>query len=161
MPPGLDLNININQRDGSGRDAGNAAGLGDGARADALQLLLHLARQAADRGVVEPVRDAALLGLLQSLDGALLLLEVAGVFDLGLDGFEFVADSGTYYRRGRRGRRGFEASVIPSERKARAEGPLPRSPTVFRGFGTPRFLASLGMTEGRFFLLKCRVSLSN
>ena len=95
MAARLDLNVDVDKRDSGGGDAGNAAGLREGARAHALKLFLHLTREAADGGVVEPLGDRALFGLLQALDGALLLLQIAGVFDFDLDGFELVADGGT------------------------------------------------------------------
>ena len=63
-----------------------------GAGANLDQRFLYLAREAADRTVVEPWRNGVLLGLLEALDGALLLQEVAGVLDLSLDRLEFVAD---------------------------------------------------------------------
>src|SRR5215467_4308759 len=59
------------------------------------QLFLHLARKSAHRLVVEPFWNCALLGLLQAFDRALLLQQVAFVLDFGLDGLEFVADSGS------------------------------------------------------------------
>ena len=58
------------------------------------QFLLHFARKAADGTVIEPVWDAALLRLLQTIDRALLLVEISGVFDLSLNGFELIADFG-------------------------------------------------------------------
>ena len=90
--PRLDLDEHVDQRDSGWRDSGNAAGLSQCAGADARQLFIHLAREAADLGVIEPVGDGALLGTLQSLDGFGLLVEVAGVLDFGLDGFQLVAD---------------------------------------------------------------------
>ena len=66
--------------------------MAEGARADLRELLLHFAGEAADRSVVEPFGNGVLLGLLQALDGALLLQEVAFVLDFGFDGLEFVAD---------------------------------------------------------------------
>jgi len=59
---------------------------------EADELLLHLAREAADGGVVEPVGDGLGFGFLEALDGLLLLLEVARVFDFGFDGLEFDPD---------------------------------------------------------------------
>src|ERR1019366_1644449 len=88
----LNLDVHVDQRDGGRRDAGNAAGLAQGAGADARQLFIHLARQAAHSGVVKPVGNEALLRPLQALDGFALLIEVAGVLDLGLDRFQLVAD---------------------------------------------------------------------
>src|SRR5713226_319682 len=91
-PPCLDLDINVNQGDGGGSYPWNARGLAERLRSDMAELLLHLAREAADGPVVEPLRDAALLGLLQAVDGALLLVEIAGIFDFGFECLEFVAD---------------------------------------------------------------------
>src|SRR6266566_5645316 len=68
--------------------------MAQGTRTNFQQLLLHLARQAAYRTIVEPFRDVALLRFLQTLDGPLLLLQIAFVFDFGFHGFEFVADGG-------------------------------------------------------------------
>jgi len=56
------------------------------------QLLLHLARKPADRRVTKPLRYGPLLGFFQAINGALLLLEIAFVFDLGFNGFQFVAE---------------------------------------------------------------------
>ncbi len=64
------------------------------ARTDALELFIHLARKAADLAIVEPVRDQPLLGLLEPLDGFALLVKIAGIFDLGLDGLHLIAGSG-------------------------------------------------------------------
>ena len=90
---GLDFDVHVDQRDGGGRDSGNARGLGEGAGAHLGQLFLHFAGKAADRAVVEPIGDVALLGFLQAIDGALLLSEIACVLDFGFDGLEFVATS--------------------------------------------------------------------
>jgi hypothetical protein len=91
---GLDFDVDVHQRDGGRRDARNARGVAQGARADFEEFLLHLAGEAADGAVVEPVRNGALLGLLEAIDGALLLMEVAGVLDFGLDGLELVSFAG-------------------------------------------------------------------
>src|ERR1035441_1202344 len=91
-PSPLNLDIYVDQRNGRWRHAGNARGLPDRLGDDFAQLLLHFARQPADRLVVEPIRNAALLGLLQPIDGALLLVEVSGIFNLRFDGLELVAD---------------------------------------------------------------------
>ena len=91
--PRLNFDVNIDQRDRGGRDARNAAGLTESARTDARELLVHLARKAADLAVLEPVGNDALLRLLQPLDGLGLLVEVAGVLDFGFDGLELVANS--------------------------------------------------------------------
>src|SRR5579859_107436 len=90
VPPRLDFDIDVNQRNGRRRDTGNARSLRQGARADTLQFFVHLTGEAADRLVIEPFRNGALLGFLQALDGALLLLQIAGIFDGGLHRLEFV-----------------------------------------------------------------------
>src|SRR5438270_12683145 len=64
------------------------------ARADALELFIHLAREAADLGIVEPLGNDPLLGLLETLDGFALLVKIAGVLDLGFDRLHLVAGSG-------------------------------------------------------------------
>ena len=92
MLPRLDLDEDVDQGDGSGGDAGDAAGLSESAGADVHHLLAHLARKAGDLGVVEPVGNGALLGALEALDRLGLLVEIAGVLDFGFDGLEFVAD---------------------------------------------------------------------
>ena len=61
---------------------------------DFAQLLLHFSGKAAHSGVIEPVGNVALLGLLQAIDGSLLLAEIAFVLDFGFYGFEFVASGG-------------------------------------------------------------------
>ena len=91
MLPRLDLDVDVDQRDGRGGDAGDAAGLAQRAWADVHHLFVHLAREAGDLAVIEPVGNRALLGALQPLDGFGLLVEIAGVLDFGLDGLEFVA----------------------------------------------------------------------
>ena len=82
---------NVNQRESRRRDAGNAAGLSERLRAHALQRFAHLARKAADDAVLQPLRDDNGLGRLETRDGLLLLLKVAGKFDLGFDGAGLVA----------------------------------------------------------------------
>ncbi len=89
---GLNFDKHVHQGNGSGGYAGDAAGVGDGAGADFGQRFLHFAGEAADGLVVEPVGDVALLGFLETLDGAGLLLEISGVFDFGFDGLELVAE---------------------------------------------------------------------
>ena len=84
----------MDERERGGRDAGDAAGLADGHGADALEGFAHLAREAADGAVLEPVGDGDGLGGLETRDGLLLLLEVAGEFDFGFDGAGFVAAGG-------------------------------------------------------------------
>ncbi len=89
---GLDFDVDVEQGDGGGGDAGKTRGLTDGLRTQTGELLLHLAREAADGGVVEPFGDGFGLGFLEALDGLLLLLEVAGVLDFGFDRLEFDPD---------------------------------------------------------------------
>ena len=60
---GLDLDENVDQRNRRRGHPGDAARLGEGAWANALQLFVHLAGEAADRGVIKPFGDRALLGL--------------------------------------------------------------------------------------------------
>src|ERR1700751_278903 len=81
----LDLDVHIHQRHRSRRNSRNAASLSQGLRADMLELFFHLARQATDARVIEPIGNVALLSLLQPLYGLLLLIEVTGVLDFGLD----------------------------------------------------------------------------
>ena len=68
--------------------------MAESAGTDLQKFLLHFAGEAADRTIVEPVGNRALLGFLQAIDGALLLGEIAGIFDFGFDGFEVVAFAG-------------------------------------------------------------------
>ena len=82
LPLPLNLDVHIHQRQRGGRDPGNAAGLADRGGADAGKLLLHLAGKTADRAVVEPGGDVALLSLLELVDGLLLLVKIAGVLNL-------------------------------------------------------------------------------
>src|SRR6185437_12372409 len=58
--------------------------------ANALQLFIHLAREAADFAVIEPLRNHALLSLLQAFHGLLLLIEIAGIFNFRLDGLHLI-----------------------------------------------------------------------
>ena len=80
------------------------------------EFLLHLAREPADRTVVEPFGNRVLLGFLQALHGALLLQQVAFVLDLGFDRLEFVADFGRKINhRGHRGHRGISGEEFRRE----------------------------------------------
>ena len=88
------LDRHVDERERGGRDAGDAAGLADGDGADALEGFAHLAREAADGAVLEPVGDGDGFGGFELFDGFLLLLEVAGEFDFGFDGAGFVAAGG-------------------------------------------------------------------
>src|SRR5258706_406158 len=54
--------------------------------------ILHFARQSAHRAVIEPIRNPALLGLLQPFDGTLLLLKISGILDFSFDGLKLVPD---------------------------------------------------------------------
>ena len=53
----LNANRDVNQAQRRGRYAGNAAGLADGDGANPLQRFAHLAREAADGAVVDPLGD--------------------------------------------------------------------------------------------------------
>jgi len=92
-PRALQPNGNVNERERGGRDAGNAAGLADGDRADAFEYFAHLAREAADGAVLDPSGDGDGLGGFELCDGLPLLLEVAGEFDFCFDGAGFVAEA--------------------------------------------------------------------
>ena len=100
----LDFDVDVHQGNGCRSYSGNTAGVAQGSRANFDEFFLHLAGESADRVVIEPLGDTALLGFFQPLDGALLLLEIAFVFDFGFDGFEFVAEfGGKADHRGHRG----------------------------------------------------------
>ena len=73
------------QRDRGWGHAGDAGGMSEGARTDFDQRFLYFAGKSADRAVVEPLRNGALLGFFKPVDGALLLQKIAGVFDFGFD----------------------------------------------------------------------------
>src|SRR5712671_949467 len=89
----LNLNIDMDQRNRRRGYAWYARRVPKRARAHPLQLLIHLAREAADLAVIKPVRDHTLLGLLESLDGLALLVKIAGIFNLSFDSLHFVARS--------------------------------------------------------------------
>src|SRR5260221_10673915 len=91
-PAALDLDINVDQRDRSRSHARNARSLPYRLRDDFSKLLLHFARQSADRTVIEPIRNPALLGLLQPFDGTLLLLKISGILDFSFDRLKLVPD---------------------------------------------------------------------
>src|SRR5581483_994219 len=91
-PLRLNLDVDVHQRNGGWRNTRDSGGMAQRARTDFGQLFLHLAREPAHRAVVEPFGNVALLSFLQPVDGALLLLKIAFVFDLRFDGLEFVAD---------------------------------------------------------------------
>ena len=119
---GLDFDVDVEQGGGGGGDAGETRGLADGLRTELDELVLDLAGEATDGGVVEPVGDGFGLGFLEALDSLLLLLEVAGVLDFGFDRLEFDPDGG--------------------EERMRRPARLGRSPTALRmwapSFGTSR-----------------------
>src|ERR1700744_328150 len=82
----LNFNVDVDERERCGSNAGDAAGLADCLRTDAAELLLHLAGEASDVLVVKPRRDAEALCALQLFDRLALLVEITGVLDLGFDG---------------------------------------------------------------------------
>ncbi len=134
---GLDFEVDVEQGDGGGSDAGKARGLADGLRTKAGELLLHLAREAADGGVVEPVGDGFGFGFLEALDGFLLLLEIAGVLDFGFDRFEFDPD-GARERRCVSAIKRVWTRMVESRAEARSTAPL--KPTA--GLNGPPALAT-------------------
>ena len=71
----LNLDVDIHQRNRGGRHSRNTRRLADGPRTYFRQLLLHFAREPADRVIVEPLGDGMLLGFLQPFHRALLLHE--------------------------------------------------------------------------------------
>ena len=83
------LDIHVDQTHGSGCDTRNAGGLPEGERPDLGELLDHLARQAGDSLVIEPVGDAARFGALHPLHLFFLLRQVTFVFEVGLDATRF------------------------------------------------------------------------
>src|SRR5580704_6535323 len=84
----LDFDIHIDERHRGRRDSGNAAGLAQRLRSHTRELFVHLARQAGDLAVIEPLGNGALLRFLKPLDRLGLLVEIAGVLDLGFDGLQ-------------------------------------------------------------------------
>ena len=93
-PCALQPDGDVDQAERGRRNAGNAAGLADGARPHSLQRFPHLAREAADGAVLEPLGNGDGLGGFELLDGLLLLVEIAGELDLGLDRARLVAQLG-------------------------------------------------------------------
>ena len=81
----------VDEGDGGGGYAGNAGGLAKGERSDPRELFDHLAREAGNLAVLEPVGDAASSGASHSLDLFLLLLKIAFVFEVGVDASRFLA----------------------------------------------------------------------
>ena len=98
----MDFEEALDERDGGGGDSGDAAGLAECGGADAGELLDHLARETGAGGVVECCGNSASFVGAEASHGFLLLREIAGEFDLGFDGFEFVADPGRERLRRRR-----------------------------------------------------------
>jgi hypothetical protein len=88
----LDFEEALDEGDGGGRDTGDAAGLTERGGSNARELFDHLAREAGAGSVVERCGDRAAFVGAEASHGFLLLREIAGELDLGLDGFEFVAD---------------------------------------------------------------------
>src|SRR5262249_16726233 len=84
--------IHIHKRHRCGCYTWDAAGMSKRSWPDFGQLFLHFARESTHRAIVEPFRDAALLGLLQPIYGALLLLQVTFVFDFSFDRLQFIPD---------------------------------------------------------------------
>ena len=70
---GLDFEEALDEGDGGGGYAGDAAGLAQGERADAVEFFYHLAGEAAAGAVVEPGGDGAGFVSTQKLHAALLL----------------------------------------------------------------------------------------
>ena len=99
----LQFDGDVDERERGGGYAGNAAGLADGDGTDALKGFAHLAREAADGAVLDPVGDGDGLGSFEFFNRLLLLLEVAGELDLSFDGAGFVAEGGAGERRPRGG----------------------------------------------------------
>ena len=60
--------------------------------ADALERFPHLAGEAADGAVLEPLGNRDGFGGLELFNGLLLLIEIAGELDLGLDRARLVAE---------------------------------------------------------------------
>ena len=87
----LHANRHVDQAERGRRDAGNAAGLADGDGANALEGFAHLAGEAADDAVVDPVGNGDGFGGFELVDGLALLVEIAGELDFGFDGAGFVA----------------------------------------------------------------------
>lgn len=90
----LDLYIHIDERHRSRSYARNARGVSQRARTHTLEFFIHLAREAADLAVVEPVGNDALLGLLHRSMDLRCWSRWPRVFDFGLDGFHLVARCG-------------------------------------------------------------------
>src|ERR1700726_3650629 len=91
-PPPLNLDINIDQRDRSRSHARNARSLSYRLRDNLPKLLLHFARQPADRTVVKPIRNPPLLGFLQPFNRTLLLVKISRILNLSLDRLKLVPD---------------------------------------------------------------------
>src|SRR5260370_34667855 len=73
VPPRLNLDVDVYQRNRGRGDPGDTRSLRQCARAHSLQLLVHLAGASADQLVVYPIGNCALFALLHPLDVSLLL----------------------------------------------------------------------------------------
>src|SRR6185312_8028530 len=83
-------------------------------RTHSLQFFVHLSRKAADFAVIEPVRDKALLGLLQALNGLALLVKIAGIFNFRLDSLHLIARGRRELSRKKLIGRLYERDAIPN-----------------------------------------------
>src|SRR6185312_7509727 len=138
---GLNFDVYIHQRHCRRSHAGDARGVADGAWLDLGELFLHFAGKSADGAVVEPVGNISLFRFLKSLNRAVLLLQVALIFNFRLDRFELVAD----FRRERGWclRRG----ILP-DKKLRCYLPQALSKILDPDLRTLQHLRE-GLTEGR------------
>jgi hypothetical protein len=91
-PSRLNFDVDIHQRNRRRRHSRNPRGLAESPWLNPAELLLHFARESADRSVVEPNGNRVLLRFLKPFHRTLLLQQIAFVLDLGFDGLEFVAD---------------------------------------------------------------------
>src|SRR5579862_4786996 len=98
-PASLNFDVDIDQRNGGGCDAGDTRRLAQSLWNDVAELLLHFARQAAHGPIVEPIGNPSLLSFLQPVDGALLLIEISRVLDFSFDRLKFVANFGRQRKR--------------------------------------------------------------
>src|SRR6185437_9020250 len=78
----LDTDRHVDKRECRRCNAGDAAGLADGDGADAFKSFAHLAGEAADDAIVDPVGDGDGLGGFEFVDGLALLVEIAGKLDV-------------------------------------------------------------------------------
>src|ERR1043166_6515749 len=77
--------VAIQNGDGGGRDAGDSGGLAERYGTYTVQFGLYLAGESGDSLILEFYRNRAAFGVFQPLDLPLPLLDVAAVFDFGLD----------------------------------------------------------------------------